>query len=60
LTILQIKDIHPQHIQSDQGAETLLLATAHHAFIKKHDPAILFADYYWFRTSTANQQIEAW
>jgi hypothetical protein len=60
LTTLRTEDIHPQHIRSDRGAETLLLAAAHHAFMKKHDPAMLFADCYWFGTSTANQRIEAW
>ena len=60
LTTLWTEDVHPQLIQSDQGVETLLLAAAHHAFMKKHDPVMLFADCYWFGMSTANQQIEAW
>ena len=60
LTILRIEDIHSQQIQSDHDVETSLLVTAHHAFMKKHDSKILFADCYFFETSTANQQIEAW
>jgi len=60
LTTLRTEDIHPQRIRSDRGVETPLLAAAHHAFMKKHDSEISFADCYFFGTSTANQRIEAW
>ena len=54
------EQIHLVHIWSDCDVETLLLTAAHHAFMKKHDSKILFADCYFFEMSTINQQIEAW
>ena len=60
LTTLRTEDIHSQQIQSDHDVETSLLAVTHHAFMKKHDSKISFANCYFFETNTANQQIEAW
>ena len=55
LTILRIEDIHSQQIQSNHDVETSWLVIAHHAFMKKHDSKISFADCYFFEISTANQ-----
>jgi len=57
---LHDEQVHSVHICSDHGVETLLLAAAHHEFMKKQDENISLQECYWYGTSTLNIQIESW
>lgn len=57
-----VKDIQklPMMIRSDHGAETIMLAAAHHTLRKAEHPEIEFKDCFLYGPSTSNQRIEAW
>jgi hypothetical protein len=60
LNTLETQKIMPLVIRSDRGVETPMIASAHHEFRKRIDPAVSFSECFRFGTSTANQRIESW
>ena len=60
LNAIEKLGIQSQIAWSDWGAETVLLAEAHHKFWWLYDPDILLKNCYFYGSSVFNQQIEAW
>lgn len=60
LDTVEILGIQSQIVRSDRGAETVLLAEAHHKLRRSYDPEILLKKCYFYGSSVFNQRIEAW
>jgi hypothetical protein len=60
LDVLEVSGVQSQVVRSDRGAETVLLAEAHHAFRRSYDPDIPLKDCYFYGSSVFNQRIETW
>jgi hypothetical protein len=60
LDTLEVLGIQSQIVRSDRGAETVLLAEAHHRLRRSYDPDILLENIYFYGSSVFNQRIETW